>query len=376
MSEILTNRGHRVSVLSEDVWHQPDRTTVPLTPNRPLSTIAAWVAQKRGIRWGNFPHVGARIARQFAHIHRHLPIDVIQMEESFGWVGQVQSRVQIPVVTRLHGPHFLSAHRLDTKKSEQREAAERWAISNAEAITCPSQTTLDSTRLAYGFSTDLFSVIPNPAPAFSADPAWSLEQCDKWRLLWVGRFDFPKGADVVLKAFVRLHSIFPRLKLSMIGPDVGLQVEDGRVLSFEGYSGEFLPPGVRAQIDFRGLQSPSQISEARIGSFAALMSSRSENFPNVAQEALAAGMPLIATDCGGIAEMVVDGVSGCLVPSASDLALADRTRWALENRDAAAAMAREGWARCQQLYAPNVIGTRTIDFFDRVVERYKLRRRN
>ncbi|MGO4214380.1 glycosyltransferase, partial [Terriglobus sp. YAF25] len=50
--------------------------------------------------------------------------------------------------------------------------------------------------------------------------------------------------------------------------------------------------------------------------------SRTEGFPNVVIEAMAARIPVVATDVGGTSEVVTDGVTGYLVPSEDHLAAA------------------------------------------------------
>ena len=59
---------------------------------------------------------------------------------------------------------------------------------------------------------------------------------------------------------------------------------------------------------------------------AAILSSIWENFPHTVVEALAVGTPVIATDVGGVAEVVHDGENGLLVPAGDAAALADAVR--------------------------------------------------
>ena len=70
---------------------------------------------------------------------------------------------------------------------------------------------------------------------------------------------------------------------------------------------------------------PQWLAEARI----AVVPSRWENFPNSCIEAMASGLPVIATCEGGMAEMIADGESGWLSPIARPDQLADALRRAL-----------------------------------------------
>jgi glycosyltransferase involved in cell wall biosynthesis len=61
---------------------------------------------------------------------------------------------------------------------------------------------------------------------------------------------------------------------------------------------------------------------------ASLLSSSWENFPHTVVEALAVGTPMIATDTGGVAEVVTDGVNGLVVqPGDADALAAAITRF-------------------------------------------------
>ena len=62
-------------------------------------------------------------------------------------------------------------------------------------------------------------------------PLWHLDTCDKNTILFVGRFDVRKGADIVLKAFRLILKAFPSAKLIFVGPDVGLPGANGRTNS-------------------------------------------------------------------------------------------------------------------------------------------------
>ena len=67
-----------------------------------------------------------------------------------------------------------------------------------------------------------------------------------------------------------------------------------------------------------------------------------ENCPMSVLESYAYGKPVIGADIGGIPELIVDGVDGCLVPSGEQEPLRDRLLWMSEHKDDAAEMGRIG----------------------------------
>ena len=72
--------------------------------------------------------------------------------------------------------------------------------------------------------------------------------------------------------------------------------------------------GASDRIEFRGSLPRQDALAVVAGSEAALLTSAWENFPHSAVEALAVGVPVVATAVGGVPEIVQDGVNGLLVP--------------------------------------------------------------
>ena len=76
-----------------------------------------------------------------------------------------------------------------------------------------------------------------------------------------------------------------------------------------------------------------------------------EGMPNVALEAMAAGLPIIATSVGGTPEVVVDGKTGYLVPPRNPDALADAILKLLDNPDLCLRMGRAGRERVKKHFS-------------------------
>lgn len=79
-----------------------------------------------------------------------------------------------------------------------------------------------------------------------------------------------------------------------------------------------------------------------------------EGFPRTLVEAYAAGLPVIASRLGALAELVEDGVTGLLVPPADGHALAEAMCWAQANPARMAEMGRAARARYERLYSAEV----------------------
>ena len=80
-------------------------------------------------------------------------------------------------------------------------------------------------------------------------------------------------------------------------------------------------PTKHAQVDCRGLSDQVPQLLAQAGIF--VLCSRYEGLPLSIIEAMCAGLPIVASDVGGVRELVDDGVNGFLVPAGNQLALSD-----------------------------------------------------
>jgi glycosyltransferase involved in cell wall biosynthesis len=79
-----------------------------------------------------------------------------------------------------------------------------------------------------------------------------------------------------------------------------------------------------------------------------------ENFPRTLVEAFAAGLPVIASRIGALAELIEDGVTGLLVSPGDGAGLAEKMQWALANPDEMAAMGRAARQVYEAKYTPEV----------------------
>jgi glycosyltransferase involved in cell wall biosynthesis len=118
-------------------------------------------------------------------------------------------------------------------------------------------------------------------------------------LLFVGRIAAVKGLPVLLEALAKLEGV--TLTIAGDGPDRALLEEKARALN------------VSSRIKFLGHQSQQQVRNLLKQADLFVMSSFAEGVPVVLMEAMAAGIPVVATRIAGIPELVRDGHNGLLV---------------------------------------------------------------
>jgi glycosyltransferase involved in cell wall biosynthesis len=151
------------------------------------------------------------------------------------------------------------------------------------------------------------------------------------RVLFVGRLVQKKGVDVLLRAAATVPSAV--LAIVGDGPDrPGL----------EALAGEL---GLAERVTFLGQRSRVEVMAELARAAVVAIPSRvgaggdQDGTPVVLGEAMAAGVPVVVSDLGGLAEHVADGDNGRVVPAGSDEALARTLDDLLSNPDKAAMLA-------------------------------------
>lgn len=157
-------------------------------------------------------------------------------------------------------------------------------------------------------------------------------------VLMAGRLDPAKGFGLAVQAFRLVHDQLPEARLVLVGggpiyPELAEQIQ--RL-------------GLAHAARLAGQLPDAELTRLYQQAWVSLVPSRhSESFGLVALEAMQAACPVIATDTGGLAEVVVDGETGFLVPVDDVAALSDRILALLRDRALGVRMGEAGRVRAQ-----------------------------
>ena len=130
------------------------------------------------------------------------------------------------------------------------------------------------------------------------------------RLLYLAHYIPGKGQNNALEAFGQAYQQNPNLYLRFVGGDMGLEKNKQYRASLKQQAEEL---SVQSAVEFSGPTSNASDEFRETDIF--LNFSESESFSRTCLEALAHGVPLIATDSGGPAELFEHGTSGYLIPN-------------------------------------------------------------
>lgn len=177
----------------------------------------------------------------------------------------------------------------------------------------------------------------------------------------VGRMQRVKDQVTLAQAFVKLQVLvpdqFPRLRLVCIGD--GPEYDAVRaVLAEAGVQKQVCLPGNRDDI-------PEQLRQMDLFALPSL----AEGIPVTVLEAMATGLPVVASRVGGLPELVVEGQTGALVPPGDANALAHVLAAYAADPEAVAVQGRAARERAEQAFSLEAMVTQYADLYGELLQR-------
>jgi L-malate glycosyltransferase len=342
----LSKRGHEVHFITyahpfrlprfmERVYfHEVEVARYPLFEYAPYSLALAAMMHEVTLREG----------LDLLHVHYAIP------HATSAWIAKemLGSQHRLRIITTLHGTDI-------TLVGQERSFGEitRFSIAKSDGLTAVSGYLRDETVRHFGVAEDDIEVIPNfvdptiYSRAASPCARDALLRPGEKLVMHISNFRPVKRVRDVVRIFHRLQRDIPA-RLVFVG--------DGPDRPEAAYEAESL--GIGDRVVFLGKQD--SVAELLACADLFLLPSESESFGLVALEAMAAGVPVIASNAGGIPEVVVDGDTGYLAPVGAVEAMADAGASVLGNP--------EEWRRMSE-----AARTRAVEGFgvDRVVPQYE-----
>jgi glycosyltransferase involved in cell wall biosynthesis len=343
----LRGAGATVNVVTSDLVRDEPFTRGAFATDRE----APQVRRHRALRTVNIPHglgilvpgmasdaLRARADVVHAHAFGHFPL----------WSGRLARAFRgIPLVVTPHSdpgtaPPLAQLWSRTVAQLTVRGADRTVALSRAEATWLESLGVRpERIRVIHG-AIDLAEFAPRPHHPVTSNDV---------RVLFVGRLD---PAQKGLEPLIRAMGLVPR----ELRPVLRIVGEDWGGLNPTLALARQL--GVGDRVVVLGAVSREKLLQEYYSADVFVLSSLFDSFPVVVMEAMAAGLPVVATRVGGVPEMVDDGRTGLLVPPGNPGALAAGIRTLLEDRNLRTRFGEEGrrrvarfeWARV----TPDLIG--------------------
>ena len=279
---------HVACLRNEGAWFERASTAAPAVtfPIGSFKRPRVLYSLRSFVRWCR--------ANRFAIVHA-----VDTTANIFGLPGAALAGVPVRIGTR---------RELKIGRTALALVAQRGAYGCAHVIVANAQAAADRLRLEH-VARHKVAIVPNglDVARFAARPL----QPPLRRVVMVANLRPEKGHDVLLDAASHVLARFPDARFQLIGSGS----EYRRLVALADAR------GVSHAVSFLGHCEtvPERLAAADVF----VLPSRSEALPNALLEAMAAGLPVVASAVGGILEVIDEGRTGLLVPAGDPRALAD-----------------------------------------------------
>ena len=325
----LARLGHEVHVISQSPsgirreYLDADVSVIRIAGSHgmPLYTVAAeWIAYS------------AQIAVEVARLHARQPLDLVDFPE---WGGEGYVHVlnqaewnRIPTTIQIHGSAMMFAHTIgwpEPASDLYRVATEmeRTCLNLADGVYSSSVYSADWCARHYGLESRSIPTLHTGVDTNLFQPS-NLPKDPRPTIIFVGRITRNKGVEILVDAARHLRREFPELQLRLLGRGDDALLADLRDRATRA--------GLHDLLDFPGYVDrtdlPLHLSRAHVYAGP----SQCEGGPGMSYlEAMACGLPVVASAGSGASEVVDDGTTGLLVPPGDSDALAEALRTLLAN---------------------------------------------
>lgn len=309
--------GHKITVISYSRNGESETTDGRMTVYRirPKNIRGSGRFQRWVPVW--YLNYSLAVREKLIQLNRLIGFDIIQIPE---WGGEgffYSLKPFCPFVVKVHGPLFLNHVYDKNSKSNILKYFENWieryVVKKANAVIFSSTAMKNMTRDIWKINLNNSTIIENPIDLSLFAPKKNQRNSIKRKpiILYVGRLEYRKGIQILIKSLPKVINNHPRTRLLVIGNDTYTGRRGRSILS---ETNEFLEQhDLLKNVKFIGPQKREILVEYYQNCDLFVMPSLFEPVGFTAIEAMACGKPVIVSSNSGIAERIEDGVSGFLV---------------------------------------------------------------
>lgn len=261
-----------------------------------------------------------------------------------------------PLIVKLHTPEGIifkwnkDVHTLDCRCVQKLE--ESW-IFRADRLVAISKAIANLTSKYYRFVFKGLPIIHNPMSTHTFKPNVNLNNVHNGQptILYVGRLEFRKGVHVLTRAIPKVLKEIPYAKFIFLGSDCGMKYQLSKKIDSYGCS---------QNVIFIDHVERNKLVEFYQKSTICVVPSLWENFPYTCLEAMACEKPIIASDIGGIPEIIEHNKTGVLVSAGSSYELATAIVRLLKDPALRLNLGMNAKKTVESQYNPSEIASRTL----------------
>jgi len=299
-------------------------------------------------------------------LHREKPFDIVHahdwMVTDAAWV--MKSGLGIPFVATMHATEAGRMHGIHTDLQRYIHQLEWRLTFEAWKVIINSKSMLNELQNSFKLPLDKLVLIPNGTDpdlfSFKFDPntiRGNFAAPHEQIILYVGRVVTEKGVQILLDAAPSVLSACPGARFIVVGTGYYLDEMRGKAQHL----------GISHNVQFMGYVSDDDLKKLYKIANVVCIPSLYEPFGIVALEGMAAQVPVVTSDAGGLTDFVEHGVTGITTYAGNASSLAWGLLEVLRNQELSDGLRKEAYDRVKNIYNWKLIAKRTLAVYEEVL---------
>jgi len=308
------------------------------------------------------------LSKRMADVTKSIDFDLIHVHDWLAAFSGISFKhyIKKPMVLTVHSTEVGRAQGLHSPDSFSINGIEWWATYEADRVIVCSQSMKKEICDHFNLSLDKVDVIPNaidvakykiPVDREAVRQRYRVGYGEKL-ILCVGRLVPQKGIEYFIRAIPTITKRYPKSKFIIVG---------------EGWSRDTLEAEAHAsghvgKIRFTGFASDKEVIELMTSADVLVVPSVYEPFGIVALEGMATGVPVVASQVGGLAEVIDHDRTGLFVYPRSPESITWAIDRILSDPDHAKWLTENAKEKLHKAYSWEAVAMKTVEVYRKVVE--------
>ncbi len=274
--------------------------------------------------WKNAEHVQCRsknVAKKVFYTLSKASFDIVQFPELNGegyyFFKENKNGIlnnSIKTVVRIHSSTkpYRKLNNILSAKDKIIMDMEKLSIERCDLLIYPSENNLKkviSTMNIKNISNSIY--IPNSINHEYFKPKKNENNSEYLKIGYAGKIRDPKGTDILIRSFSEIADHYPNIELSLIGNQ---KYYKNKKLLYTDLLTQSLPDEIKNRMKIYKKVDRKKLIEYYQSLDLFVFPSRYENFPNSLMEAMSCGLPVIATNVGGVSELLGPNNPSIIIP--------------------------------------------------------------
>jgi len=308
------------------------------------------------------------LSKRMADVTKTVDFDVMHVHDWLAAFSGISFKhyLKKPMVLTMHSTEVGRAQGLHSPDSFSINGIEWWATYEADRVIVCSHSMKEEICNHFNLPQEKVDIIPNAIDASNYEiPVDRGAVRQRYGIGWgeklilcVGRLVPQKGVKYFIRSIPLIAKKYPEAKFIIVG---------------EGWSRDLLEAeaqtsGHKNKITFTGFASDKQVIELMTSADVLVVPSIYEPFGIVALEGMATGVPVVASQVGGLAEVIEHDKTGVFVYPRSPESLAWGIDKVLSDPDHAKLLTKNAKEKLHKAYSWEAVAMKTVEVYKKVVE--------